>query len=290
MATTLHRLTLLIGAVLVIGLAFAAGTPPPTAAQSSAAAIESHSPTFHRDVLPPELSAAAYLVFDLSSGEYLAASEPTRERSIASITKLVTAAAVTQLDQAYTVTVNAADVATYGLAGDLEAGQAYARRELLFPLLLESSNDAAATLARTGGGAAFYDYMGQVAAAAGTRATRFADSSGLAAGNVSTAADLARLLQYLAAQHPGVLDATRLSRYLGPHGGWSNNNPVFDDPDYRGGKHGYTDAAGLTIAALFAEEFAAGERTIGYIILGSDDLRADVATLREYVATSVRYE
>lgn len=289
MTTTLHRLTLLLGSVLVIGFMLAAGTPPPTAAQSSAAVVASEAPTYHRDVLPPELSAAAYLVFDLETGEYLAASRPTVERPIASITKLFTAAAVEQLDPRATITVSDADVATYGLAGDLAAGQEYARRELLFPLLLESSNDAAATLARTGG-SGFFDAMHRVAASAGATHSRFADSSGLSSGNVSTAADLARVLRYLSREHPSVLDASRLSRYLGPYGGWSNNNPVFDDPDYRGGKHGFTDAARLTIAALFAEDFAGGERTVGYIVLGSDDLRADIAALRTYVADSVRYE
>ena len=129
--------------------------------------------------------------------------------------------------------MRAADVATYGQAGDLEAGETYARRELQFPLLLESSNDAAAALARTGGDS-FLDAMHQVASAAGMTDTRFADSSGLSAGNVATADDLARLLRHLVREHRTVLDITRLSRYLGPYGGWSNNNPVFDDPDYLG--------------------------------------------------------
>ncbi len=64
-----------------------------------------------------------------------------------------------------------------------------------------------------------------------------------------------------------------------------NNSPVITKTGYRGGKHGYTDAAGKTLTAVFTESFRTGDRPIIYVILGTDDLESAVAVLRESVAT-----
>jgi D-alanyl-D-alanine endopeptidase (penicillin-binding protein 7) len=165
----------------------------------------------------------------------------------------------------------------------------YTSYELLFPLLLESSNDAAAALERAGTGD-LVALMNQSVRAAGARATTFADASGLSSLNVSSAAELATLTQALYSTEPHLFDITRLNQRLGEYVGWTNNSPV-RDPRYLGGKHGYTEAAGRTLVALFNESLVGGEeRVLGYVLLGSADLAADVASLRQYVSESVRLE
>lgn len=239
----------------------------------------------------PPLAVDGYLVFDVVTGAVIAAEAIDEPRPIASITKLVTAATLPgRLDPESPVVVSPRDVETFGRAGNLTVGESYRARELLFPLLLESSNDAAAALLRAGGEEEYLRSMHEWAHAVGARNTGFADSSGLAAENVSTPRDLARILRALYSYQPNILDITRLSRYLGPYTGWSNNSPVFVEPGYRGGKHGYTEAAGLTIAGLFQEPLPSGPRTIGYVILDSDDLAADIATLRDFVQRSTTFE
>jgi D-alanyl-D-alanine carboxypeptidase len=259
--------------------------------QRHSAPLPSHTPSFHSDAPSPALaSARSYVVFDAVTGGIIASQNPDTAYAVASITKLPAAAAaqvVVPLEA--TTTVTWTDVAAEGRAGKLEPGQVYTYRELLFPLLLESSNDAAAAFERT-----YRDQvvtaMNEIATAYGASSTRFVDASGLSDRNVASARDLAALTTGLYAAHPYIFDITTLSQYLTEHTGWINNSPVATEAGYIGGKHGYTEAAGRTIVALFDEPFAAGRRQVGYIILGSSDLATDVAALREFVRTSVRFE
>ena len=118
----------------------------------------------------------------------------------------------------------------------------------------------------------------------------FADASGLSPDNTASARDLMYFSRAVGEKYPFVYDISELPQYIGSYTGWLNNNPVFNTDSYRGGKHGYTPEAGRTLVAQFSEHFAAGDRTLGYIILGSNNLPTDVATLREYTATSVQYQ
>jgi D-alanyl-D-alanine carboxypeptidase len=159
----------------------------------------------------------------------------------------------------------------------------------LFPLLLESSNDAALALDHaTKGG--LVRALDTVAKKYGADHAHFSDASGLSASNTTTARDLMNFSRAVGEKYPFVYDISELPQYIGEYTGWLNNNPVFNTDSYRGGKHGYTPAAGRTLVAQFLEHFTAGDRTIGYIILGSDNLAIDVATLRSYVSESVHFE
>jgi D-alanyl-D-alanine carboxypeptidase len=237
----------------------------------------------------PELDAASYAVFDVATSRVLAGHEVTTPRSIASITKLPAAAALRAASVLDTpLTLTQADIDTHGTAGALTVGTPSTPRELLYPLLLTSSNDAAAALERTVDDLP-HD-MTRLARRAGAYDTEFADASGLAAGNRSTAADLARLASYLYTSDSTLFALTALPQYLGATQGWQNNSPVIEFPGYLGGKHGYTEAAGRTIVALFAEEVSGQEVRLGYVVLGSADLAADVATLRTFVQQHARFE
>ncbi|MBY0310296.1 serine hydrolase [Patescibacteria group bacterium] len=249
------------------------------------------SPVFHIDAAAPELTAArSYVVFDAVTGAILAEHDADTAYPIASVTKLPAAAlAEVVVPLEATTTLTWSDVEAEGRAGKLEPFQEYTYRELLFPLLLESSNDAAAAYERE------YENilliaMNEMATTYGATRTRFSDVSGLSADNVSSARDLALITTRLYAEHPFVFDITTLTQYIGPYTGWVNNNPVASESGYLGGKHGYTEAAGRTIVALFDEPFVAGRRQLGYVILGSANLKADMSTLRSFVAANVRFE
>lgn len=249
------------------------------------------SPVFHIDAAPPSLAdARSYVVFDAVTGAVLAEHDADTPYPIASVTKLPAAAlAEVVVPLEATTTLTWSDVEAEGRAGKLEPFQQYTYRELLFPLLLESSNDAAAVYEREYENILLTS-MNEMATAYGASHTRFSDVSGLSQENVASARDLALITTGLYAEHPFIFDITTLSQYIGPYTGWVNNNPVADEAGYLGGKHGYTEAAGRTIVALFDEPFVAGRRQLGYVILGSEDLRADMSTLRSFVAQSVRFE
>jgi D-alanyl-D-alanine endopeptidase (penicillin-binding protein 7) len=85
----------------------------------------------------------------------------------------------------------------------LLVGSQLTRREALHVALMSSENRAAAALGRThpAGKAAFIQLMNAKARQLGMHSTRFADTTGLDGGNVSTARDLVKLAR-AASAHP----------------------------------------------------------------------------------------
>lgn len=238
----------------------------------------------------PELSAKSWLVFDVEMGEVLYEYNADDPLPIASVTKLATAARFLEegnIDA--TTTIAWSDVITDGRAGKLSAGEVYTNHELLFPLLLESSNDAASTLERVD--AALLERMNSYAEELSLDSTSFKDGSGLSDQNVSTARDLLVLSRHIFITEPHIFDVTRVKEYYSEDNGWINNNPFVDDPSYRGGKHGFTYEANRTVVAFFDELINGGSvRTLGYILLGSDDLEGDMSALRQHVREHTSYE
>ncbi len=244
------------------------------------------------DTAMPEVSALAWGIFDTDTGQLLLAHNADEQYPIASVTKLMTAFVVLEdMDLAATTSVSWRAVNTEGRAGRLVANDVLFVRELLFPLLLESSNDAAEVLAEYFGRTDFINTMNARASMLGMRHTVYGDPSGLSPQNVSSVSDLATLLNYLAAYKRFPLDISLLQQYVGTEHTWWNNSPAMTLVGYRGGKHGYTDEANRTFAAIFATGFESGyEREITVVLLGSDDIVADIETLRGLVARFVHYE
>jgi len=221
----------------------------------------------------PSISAKAYGVFDIETGAVIFAFNEEAELPIASVTKLFTAAAVLKssvVDEEIVISPSA--VAAEGRAGKLSVGEVYTPRELLFPLLLESSNDAAVAIE-------------QVVEMIPLSKRLLADGSGLSDKNISTVGELMPEVRNLYLSEPYIFDITSLKQYIGESEGWINNSPVISLDGYRGGKHGYTTAAKRTLVAVFSEPKLAG-REIGYVILGSEDLLTDIKELRSTVSDS----
>jgi len=237
-----------------------------------------------------DTTATAVMVFDVDSGTEIASKNSTQALPIASVTKLVTAAIFYRgADLSGTTTITWADVNTYGDAGRIHAYEEYSNRELLFPLLLESSNDAASAMLRV-----YPELLSEANAYVqelGLTQTLFEDPSGLSEQNVSTAYELSLLARDIFLRHSHIIDITRLPQYIGTHTGWLNNNPLITEDGYFGGKHGFTEAANRTTVAFFKETLASGHtRTIGYVILGSQNVPNDVLLLREQVQKNVYLE
>jgi len=147
----------------------------------------------------PEVRSKAVLVLDAGSGDVLFARNANSALSIASLTKLMTALVVIEsrqsLDEVITVTREDRDGAR-GAASRLTVGAVLTRGDLMHLALMASDNRAAYALARTypGGKPAFVAAMNAKARILGMTQTRFVDPSGLSAGNVACAADIAKLI------------------------------------------------------------------------------------------------
>jgi len=235
------------------------------------------------------IEAKAFAIFDTKTGQVLTEKNIDVTLPIASVTKLFTATALFEkqvLEQKGIVTYS--DLLAEGRSGSLEVGQIFSFRDMLFPLLLESSNDAAAFYERETEGRVI-NWMNELSDSLELSETSFGDASGLSDRNISNVVDLISFTKYLETKMPYILDVTRLRQYVGPYAGHVNNSPVLDS-SYLGGKHGYTEAAERTILVIFNESFNAEQRSIGYIVLGSQDLRSDIDILRAYVRDSVVYK
>ncbi|HYC37794.1 MAG TPA: D-alanyl-D-alanine endopeptidase [Usitatibacter sp.] len=147
----------------------------------------------------PVLQSSGVLVLDPTTGETLYAKNADHAAPIASITKLMTAMVVLDaklpLDDVLQITNEDIDLIK-NTRSRLPIGSHFRRDDLMRLALMASDNRAASALGRhyPGGILAFVDAMNAKAKSLGLGATHFVDSSGLAPGNVSSAADLGKLV------------------------------------------------------------------------------------------------
>jgi len=239
----------------------------------------------------PALAARAYYVGDLDTGEIILAKNESLVLPIASVSKLMTAAVSKEIqnqDELTTVSKNA--LATYGENGNFHLKEKIKVSDLIYPLLLESSNDAAEILAENSGRATFLTKMNTRSKELGLLNTSFRDPSGLSPENKSSALDLFKFSMYLKKNLPGILEISTLKSYQNRSHVWFSNNQFLGLPGYQGGKRGYTDQAQETAISLFTLPLGKeGLRNIGIVILHSPDRYRDVKTILNYLNKNVYY-
>jgi D-alanyl-D-alanine carboxypeptidase len=220
------------------------------------------------------ISADAWGVFDPITGALYAGMDVDTARPIASVAKLFTAYAVLESPKKYeSFTITESDVATEGRSGKLRAGEVMTPYGLLFPLLIESSNDAGTAIQRALE-PTFLQSMYSLRDSLQLTDTNIVDSSGLSSKTVSSVRDLARFYSYVYTAVPHAIDITRLSYYISTSTGYYNNNTLHAEENFLGGKHGYTDEAGKTFVGMFT--VPGTEQPIGLVLLKSDHLTDDV--------------
>jgi D-alanyl-D-alanine endopeptidase (penicillin-binding protein 7) len=151
------------------------------------------------DLKKVKLRSSSVMVQDADTGEVVFHKNSDAVVPIASITKLMTAMVIIDrgLDLTQRVVLSHDDVdGVKGTRSRLRIGSVLTRDELLLLALMASENRAAAALGRTypGGGKAFVAAMNDKAAALGMTESHFVDPTGLYAGNVSSARDVAKLV------------------------------------------------------------------------------------------------
>jgi D-alanyl-D-alanine carboxypeptidase (penicillin-binding protein 5/6) len=205
----------------------------------------------------PSLAAQSAIMIDARSGEVLFQKNADERRVPASTQKLLTALLITRrgnLDAP--VTIMPEDTRVEPTKLGLRPGEQYTRRELLQSLMVKSSNDACAALARDHSGteSAFVENMNRAAYALGARNSYFVNSHGLPANQFSTARDIARIA-FRAYRDP-VLRRMMQQRvvYFRHNSGRvtrleATNKLLERSPAFNGMKTGYTDAAGRCLVS-----------------------------------------
>ena len=211
--------------------------------------------------LVPYLRAAAAIIYNPETNEILWEENAQTQRSIASITKMMTATVFLENnpDLSEEVTVARGDVFQASTT-HLHANDKVTADDLLHLLLIASDNAAARALARVSpyGTEGFVPRMNEKAAELGLENTHYADPSGLLSDNVSSAYDMARLITHISGDER-IASIMRMPEYtvytkaLRPRPiTFHSTNHLLGraDVDVRAGKTGFISKAGYCLATL----------------------------------------
>jgi serine-type D-Ala-D-Ala endopeptidase (penicillin-binding protein 7) len=242
----------------------------------------------------PYLNASSVIVGETGSGKVIIAKNENETRSIASVTKLVTALTVLNgkqnLDEPLEITD--ADIDTLkGSTSHIPSGAIYTRRELLNLALMSSENRAALCLARNykGGTNFFVRDMNRLCLALGTKNSYFVDPAGLNPLNVSSASDLFKIVRAAYCKEiirdfstrDDLLFESRTGKFKRYFG---NTNDIVVNKNWtiKLSKTGYILEAGRCLALVFE----ANGRDYAMILLGETSVGKrdnDAETVRKWI-------
>lgn len=221
-------------------------------------------------------------------GEIIFESNSENRWPIASITKLMTAVvALEKTDTNKEITMSREAVDTEGVAGDFKTGETFKEIDLIKAMLVASSNDAAAAIAKNfeGGENDFIDQMQKKAAELRMLQTTYLEPTGLSFINQSTAKDLSILMAYIYSSHPEILEISRQKEIIiselqtGKQKKIANIDKFAGQTDFVGGKTGFIDESGRNLIGVFD----ISGKTIVTVVLGADNSFEETAELKNLI-------
>ncbi|CDQ46294.1 D-alanyl-D-alanine carboxypeptidase family protein [Mycolicibacterium neoaurum] len=219
--------------------------------------------------VPEDVSAEAWLVADLDTGEVIAAKDPHGRHRPASIIKvLVAMQSIQELPINRIVNGTEGDEHAEGSRVGVKNGERYTINDLLHGLLMVSGNDAAHALAmQLGGMDTALQKVNTLARKLGARDTRAATPSGLDGPGMSTSAYDIGLFYRYAWQNDTFSKIVGTEKYPWPAYELENDNKLlYNYPGALGGKTGYTDDAGQTFVGAAERD---GRRLVAVMLKGT---------------------
>jgi D-alanyl-D-alanine endopeptidase (penicillin-binding protein 7) len=228
---------------------------------------------FGREV--PDVRAEAAIIYNPETGEVLWENHSKDQRSMASITKVMTALVFLESNTplSTTVKVQRSDVSAASTTY-LRTGFELSAEDLLNLLLVGSDNAAARALARSAvmGYDNFIRRMNEKAQELGLESTSYVEPSGLSSDNVSSAYDLARLIAYASADERigAIMRKTSFTTQVGKRTITANQtNQIVrsGDIDVVGGKTGFIGRSGYCLATLL--RLPQSGQQVAFVVLGA---------------------
>ncbi len=212
---------------------------------NASASIIKNTATIKFNPEPPEnLNLQSALVKDLESNSYYLRMKTRQQWPMASLTKLLTSViALEKIEPSKKV------------------------NNLVKRMMIYSDNEAAEQLAEAYGRQEFLSAMQEKVEQLGMKNTSIFDESGLSFLNQSTVEDLEKLVVYITKKHPKIFQFSRESEIVVNNNRRKNINKFAGQPDFLGGKTGYTDEAHGNLITLF--EF--NGHPVMIIVLGTAD-------------------
>jgi D-alanyl-D-alanine carboxypeptidase len=205
------------------------------------------------------VSAESAVVTEAESGEIIYEKNAHKRRGMASTTKIMTAiCAIEKMDVASIVTVPREAVGIEGSSVYLREGERITLENLLYAMMLQSANDAAAAIAIAVSGSieAFAELMNAKAAELGLCDTHFENPHGLdGKEHYTTAYELAKIAAY-ALENEAFARIVSTVKYTIPSTEESSarslvnhNRLLRENDDIIGVKTGYTKKCGRTLVS-----------------------------------------
>lgn len=247
------------------------------------------------EIKPPELSAKSVIsvIYNPDSKEekIVFEKESNAILPIASLTKLMVADIVMEnYDLNKIIKISDAAVAQEGDMGDLKVGEELSVENLLYIMLIESSNDAAYALSEALPQGVFLRFMNLEAKYLGMTNTNFEDPMGISGKNQSTVKDLVILIKHLLDEQPVVWEILKKMEFelKSPDGVFHhklvNTNEILrewgSNLEIVGGKTGYTYQADGCFALVLK---VTDNGYLINVILGSDDRFGEMIKLIDFV-------
>lgn len=228
------------------------------------------------------LSAKHAIVMDAATGKVLYEHGANERCLIASTTKIMTGLIICEecdLSQVVCIPPEAAGIE--GSSIYLKAGEQVLMEDLLYGMMLQSGNDAAAALAiaHSGSTEAFARRMNERAQELGLQDTHFANPHGLdAEENYSTAEDLARLAAAAMENETFARVVSTRQHRFGERVVINHNKLLWRYEGAEGVKTGFTKKAGRILVSSASRQ---GRRLICVTINAPDDWNDHMALLDE---------
>src|ERR1700754_3815001 len=224
--------------------------------------------------VPDDVSAEAWVVADLDTGDIIAARDPHGRQRPASIIKvLVAMQSIKDLPIHKVVAGTQDDANAEGTKVGVGENGFYSINDLLHGLLMHSGNDAAHALAmQLGGMDTAIQKINDLAGKLGGKDTRAATPSGLDGPGMSTSAYDISLFYRYAWQNPTFADIVATRSFDFPGRGdvgypvENDNQLLYNYPRAMGGKTGYTDDAGQTFVGAANHD---GRRLMAVLLHGT---------------------
>lgn len=241
----------------------------------------------------PDVLAQSAIVMNFKSnseqGSVLYQKNINQVLPVASLTKIMTGIIVLEsfnLEEIIKISKNS--ILTLGDKGGLVTDEELKVKDLLYVMLIESSNDAAMALTNDNTWLPYDDFvnlMNKKTKEIGLENTNFIDPAGLSNNNQSTAFDLVKLANY-SLRFPILWEILRTAQATVysidnkfVHN-LINTNTLLDKFSFlRGGKTGYTDEANGCMLTISIISGSFGDNYLITVVLGSSQRETDTETL-----------
>jgi D-alanyl-D-alanine endopeptidase (penicillin-binding protein 7) len=228
------------------------------------------------------------LLYDLAQDQPVISSDANVPKSIASITKLMTAMVALDYD------INLDRKIKVKRGSKLPAGL-HTRRDVMSAMLVRSDNQAAESLAEDypGGRTSFVKAMNQRAKKLQTTHMKFTDPSGLGTGNIATAGEVAEMVK-AAAGYPFIVETSvkkqtlidvRLKQKVRTIELHNTNRPLlFEFDEITISKTGFTGVAGWCVALMVQKN----QKNFVVVVLGAKTKQQRLDITRKVVYNQLR--